>query len=51
MDYKKEIDDRGLKIKWIADVIDCNYSSLKVYLSNHQEMPKEVAKKLRELFS
>lgn len=51
MDFKKEIDHRGLKIKWVAEVIECNYASLKVYLSDKSKMPQKVEDKLKELFS
>jgi hypothetical protein len=48
MDFKKEINDRGLKFVWVAKQIGCNYSSFKVYMNNRDLMPISVEKALRE---
>lgn len=49
MNFKEKIDEKGLKLTWVAKQIDCNYSSLKVYMNNLDLMPEWVQKKLKEL--
>ena len=49
MDFRTEIDKKGLKIKWVAEKIGCNYSSLRVYLRDMNLMPESVSKSLKEL--
>ena len=50
MGFKDEINKRGLKIKWVAKEIGCNYASLRVYLNNPNIMPIYWANKLNTLF-
>lgn len=47
MDFKKEMEARGLKIKWVAKQLDVNYNSFRVYLMKNSEMPIEVEEKLK----
>lgn len=51
MDFKAKIKSKGLKLVWIAEQIECNYSSLKVYVNNTGLMPEWVDKKLKELLN
>ena len=51
MDFKSEIKERGLKLTWVAEVIECNYASLKVYINNPSIMPSNISDKLKELFN
>lgn len=51
MDFKSEIKERGLKLTWVAEVIECNYASLKVYINDTSKMPLKIEDKLKELFN
>jgi len=48
---KKKIARKGLKIKWIAEQIHVNYSSLRVYLSNEDIMPEDIRKAVLKLIN
>ena len=48
MKFKEELNKRGLKFKWVAEKIDCNYQSFKVYLNNQNVMPSHIEEKLKE---
>lgn len=49
MDLKQQISDRGLKLKWVAEKINCNYSSFKVYINNPDIMPEKIEKGVKLL--
>lgn len=49
MNLKKEIADRGLKLKWVAEKIGCNYASFRVYVNNSHLMPEKVYQDVRNL--
>lgn len=49
MNLKQQISDRGLKLKWVADQIGCNYHSFRVYVSNSHLMPKKVEQDVKTL--
>ena len=51
MDFKEEINNRGLKMVWVAQKIECNYQSFKVYMNNPKLMPNWVSEKLKEMFN
>ena len=51
MNYKEVINEKGLKIKWIAKKIECNYASLRVYLHNQKLMPLSIEEKLKDILS
>lgn len=51
MNFKEEIDKRGLKLIWVAAQIGCKYSSFKVYINNIDIMPEWVQTKLKELLT
>lgn len=46
---KEKINNKGLKIKWVAKQIDVNYNSLRVYLSNENLMPEAIKKSIEAL--
>tara|TARA_R100000805_G_C3553251_1_gene64422 strand:- start:305 stop:460 length:156 start_codon:yes stop_codon:yes gene_type:complete len=48
MSLKNKINNKGLKIKFVAKQLDINYNSLRVWLSNEKKMPYEVELKLRQ---
>lgn len=51
MNFKEEIEKRGLKLIWVAQQIECNYSSLKVYMNNKALMPTWVCDELTKMFT
>lgn len=51
MSFKEKIDERGLKILWVAKQIDENYNSLRVYLSDENKMPIHIQDKLKSLLN
>lgn len=48
MNFKTEIKNKGLKVSWIAEKIDENYSSLRVWISDQTKMPERVELKLKK---
>jgi len=46
---KESINKRGLKFKWVADKLNINYSSFRVYLNNEAIMPEEIKISVKEL--
>lgn len=48
MKLKELIENKGLKIKFVAKQIDTNYNSLRVWLSDESKMPYEVEIRLRQ---
>lgn len=48
---KTRIARKGLKIKWIAEQIHVNYSSLRVYLNDEDIMPEKIKKDIDRLIS
>jgi predicted transcriptional regulator len=49
MNYKDEINKRGLKITWIATKVGITRSLLSQYVNGARSMPKHIDKKLREI--
>lgn len=46
---KRKIARKGLKIKWIAEQIHVNYSSLRVYLNDEDIMPEKIKQDINRL--
>ena len=51
MDYKKKINEKGLKIKWVADRIGIGRSLLSQYLNGLRNMPDHIESKLKEVLA
>lgn len=47
MSFKEKVKNKGLKTSWLADQIDVNYNSLRVYLNDESKMPIEVQERLK----
>ena len=47
MSFKEKVKSKGLKTSWLADQIDVNYNSLRVYLNDESKMPMEVQERLK----
>lgn len=50
-ELKKKIEEKGLKIKWVADTVGVSPTLLSMYLSGNRNMPKKVLKKINKLIS
>jgi len=48
-ELKKAIEDKGLKIKWVAEQVDVSPTLLSMYLSGNRNMPNDVKEKIEEL--
>jgi len=48
LNLKKEIQDKGLKLKFVAKKININESTLRVYLSDTNRMTDKVEEKIVE---
>lgn len=46
MGFKEKIQSKGLKVSWLAEKIDVNYNSLRVYLNDESKMPTDISDKL-----
>lgn len=49
MKYKKKIQDKGLKITWIAGKIGITRSLLSQYLNDAKPMPIHIEEKLKDI--
>ena len=47
MNYKEEINKRGLKITWIAKQIGISRCLLSVYINGSRHMPEHIENKLK----
>ena len=46
MNWKEKIQEKGLKIKWIADKIGISNVMLSYYINNTRPMPDDIEKQL-----
>lgn len=51
MELKKRIENRGLKISWIADQIKVKQPTLSMYLSGKRTMPTHIKLSIEKLIS
>jgi len=51
MDYKKKINEKGLKITWVADQIGIGRSLLSQYLNGLRNMPDHIEIRLKVLLA
>lgn len=51
MEFKRHIQDRGLKIRFVADKIQVNPNTLRVYLNDDKKMTETVSNKLKGFLS
>lgn len=51
MDFKKAIEDNGIKQKWVAKKIGISHVVLNYYLNGTREMPESVRENLMTLFA
>lgn len=51
MDFKKKIEEKGLKITWIAKQIGVSQPLLSMYLNKTRSMPNHVEDSLNEVLS
>jgi len=49
MDYKKIIDQKGLKMKYVADQIGISRVLFSYYMNGTRPMPERIEKKLKSL--
>ena len=51
MDFKKQIQDKGLKITWVAKQIGISRPLLSIYLHKHRDIPSHIQDALKKQLS
>lgn len=51
MDYKQEIKERGLKLKFVADRVGISQPELSMFINKTRNMPDEVEVRIKEIIS
>ncbi len=51
MDFRKKIEEKGLKQKWIAEKLDVSETLLSLFLSDDRSLPEAKKEALKEILA